>query len=54
MDDNEDPDVEDIDNAVCVTCEGAGEIGVRQDYWGNWETEQCRDCNGTGDAPETS
>lgn len=32
----------------CPTCEGAGEIGTRQDYWGNWETETCRTCHGVG------
>lgn len=34
---------------TCPTCEGAGEVGTRQDYWGNWDTETCRPCNGTGD-----
>lgn len=32
----------------CLVCEGAGEVGTRQDYWGNWETETCRLCSGVG------
>lgn len=34
---------------ICPTCDGAGEVGVRQDYYGNWDTEQCGDCHGEGE-----
>lgn len=32
----------------CKACDGAGEVGTRQDYWGNWDTETCRLCQGEG------
>lgn len=35
----------------CPTCEGQSEIGVRQDYWGNWETRRCPACDGEGSVP---
>lgn len=33
---------------LCPTCGGGGEVGTRQDYWGNWETDLCRTCRGDG------
>lgn len=30
----------------CPGCDGNGEIGTHRDYFGNWDTEQCRGCNG--------
>lgn len=33
----------------CIACDGSGEIGTRQDYFGNWDTEQCRCCRGEGE-----
>jgi DnaJ-class molecular chaperone len=38
--------------STCRACHGAGEVGTRQDYWGNWETETCRDCRGTGETDD--
>lgn len=35
----------------CPTCEGGGEVGTRQDYWGNWDTRTCPTCAGTGEDP---
>ena len=32
----------------CPACDGQGEIGVSQDYYGNWNIETCRDCGGLG------
>lgn len=33
---------------TCHDCHGAGEVGVSQDYWGNWNTEPCRLCRSQG------
>lgn len=33
----------------CPACDGKGERGVSQDYFGNWNTEQCRLCDGEGE-----
>lgn len=33
----------------CPYCQGAGENGTHQNYWGAWETEQCQACDGTGE-----
>lgn len=30
----------------CPDCDG-GEVGTRQDYWGNWDTVTCPRCDGT-------
>lgn len=35
----------------CTGCGGQGEIGIAQDYWGNWVTETCRKCKGYGVEP---
>lgn len=32
----------------CPSCDGQGEIGTSQDYFGQWHTETCRDCQGSG------
>lgn len=40
--------VVEVTSSTCRACQGQGEIGTRQDYWGNWDTETCRDCQGTG------
>jgi DnaJ-class molecular chaperone len=33
----------------CPRCNGSGEIGTSQDYFGNWNTKTCRHCDGTGE-----
>lgn len=33
---------------TCRDCGGGGEVGTRQDYWGNWDTERCGMCRGEG------
>lgn len=37
------------DCVPCPCCEGDGQIATRQDYWGNWDSEQCRWCDGEGE-----
>lgn len=39
------------DQMDCTECRGEGEIGVRQDHWGNWETKTCWRCQGYGVEP---
>jgi RecJ-like exonuclease len=34
--------------ALCMTCDGSGELGEARD----WQSETCEDCNGTGYSPD--
>jgi DnaJ-class molecular chaperone len=33
----------------CVECNGQGEIPLRQDFAGYWDTKECRCCRGQGE-----
>lgn len=37
---------------TCPECGGDGEVGVRQDHWGDWDTEPCWVCRGHGTTSE--
>ena len=39
----------DKDYITCPSCDGQGERGISQDYWGNWNTKQCWACDGMGE-----
>ena len=40
---------------ICITCDGSGEIGVEAPEGDPelWKVEQCRDCHGTGECPDS-
>jgi hypothetical protein len=37
------------DLVACPVCDGSGEIGLRQNVFGAWDTETCTWCSGTGE-----
>lgn len=39
----------DLRYVPCAECNGQGEIGTSQDYFGNWNTRECRCCQGHGE-----
>lgn len=42
------PVAEYVETFECPKCQGGGEIGTTQDYFGNWDSETCRYCGGSG------